>query len=190
MARVAPGELTQPTVAATFQRIGQELDTLQKDRATFNAQTIDLNKQILALRAEYQGMVDAHTKAQKKAEADRQDAQTIEGRVGHQQGESPRRSAEGRSRTCRPRISRSNRTRCKQNDASRLANRQSRNDQPACGPRKTPARSGASRCPAARSNGSISIPDACGSTAACATTSAKGRRSAFTSRSMKESPAA
>src|ERR1700677_817189 len=76
MARVAPGELTQPTVAATLQRVGQELDTLQKDRAALNTQTIDLNKQILALRGEYQGMVDAHTQAQKKAEADRQDAQT------------------------------------------------------------------------------------------------------------------
>jgi hypothetical protein len=76
MARVAPGELTQPTVAATLQRVGQELDTLQKDRAAFNSQTIDLNKQILALRGEYQGMVDAHMQAQKKAEADRQDAQT------------------------------------------------------------------------------------------------------------------
>jgi len=76
MVRVAPGELTQPTVAATFQRIGQELDTLQKDRGALNAQTIDLNKQILALRAEYQGMVDAHAKAQQKAEQDRQEAQS------------------------------------------------------------------------------------------------------------------
>src|SRR5208282_2951253 len=63
MAKVAPGELTQPTVAATLQRIGQEFDTMQKDRGALNAQTIDLNKQILALRAEYHGMVDAHEKA-------------------------------------------------------------------------------------------------------------------------------
>ncbi len=81
MAKVAPGELTQPTVAATLQRIGQELDTLQKDRAALNAQTIDLNKQVLALRTEYQGMVDAHTKAQQKAEADRTEAQTTKEEV-------------------------------------------------------------------------------------------------------------
>src|ERR1700722_12199401 len=43
MARVAPGDLTQPTVAATLQRVGQELDTLQKDRAALNTQTIELN---------------------------------------------------------------------------------------------------------------------------------------------------
>ncbi|HEV8069636.1 MAG TPA: hypothetical protein VGP76_17990 [Planctomycetaceae bacterium] len=75
MAKTAPGELTQPTVAATFHRIGQELDTLQQKRSALNAQTIDLNKQILALRAEYQGMVDAHEKAKTKAETDRQEAQ-------------------------------------------------------------------------------------------------------------------
>jgi hypothetical protein len=76
MAKVAPGELTQPTVAATFQRIGQELDTLQKDRAALNTQTIDLTKQIHALQGVYQGMVDAHAKAQQKAEQDRQEAQS------------------------------------------------------------------------------------------------------------------
>jgi hypothetical protein len=76
MAKVAPGELTQPTVAATFQRIGQELDTLQQKRAALNAQTIDLNKHILALQAEYQGKVDAHEKAKTKAETDRQEAQS------------------------------------------------------------------------------------------------------------------
>src|SRR5580704_4259381 len=36
MVKVAPGELTQPTVAATFQRLGQELDTLKNDRGTLN----------------------------------------------------------------------------------------------------------------------------------------------------------
>ncbi|HEV3303102.1 MAG TPA: hypothetical protein VG055_25845 [Planctomycetaceae bacterium] len=76
MVKVAPGELTQPTVAATFQRIGQELDTLQTNRATLNAQTIDLNKRILALQGEYQAMVDTHAKAQQKAEQDRQEAQS------------------------------------------------------------------------------------------------------------------
>jgi hypothetical protein len=76
MVKVAPGELTQATVAATLNRIGQELDTMQKDRAALNAQTIDLNKKILGLQAEYQGMVDAHEKAKAKAEQDRQEAQT------------------------------------------------------------------------------------------------------------------
>src|SRR5580704_12358485 len=76
MARVAPGDLTQPTVAATLQRVGQELDTLQKDRTALNDKTIDLKKQIDNLQNVYQGMVDAHTKAQQKAEADRTEAQT------------------------------------------------------------------------------------------------------------------
>src|SRR5580704_11494193 len=76
MVRVAPGDLTQPTVAATLQRVGQELDTLQKDRTALNDKTIDLKKQIDNLQNVYQGMVDAHTKAQQKAEADRTEAQT------------------------------------------------------------------------------------------------------------------
>jgi hypothetical protein len=76
MVKVAPGELTQPTVAATLQRVGQELDTLQKDRTALNEKTIELNKRILSLQTEYQGMVDAHTKAQQRAEQDRQDAQS------------------------------------------------------------------------------------------------------------------
>ncbi|HET6327325.1 MAG TPA: hypothetical protein VFG04_21770 [Planctomycetaceae bacterium] len=76
MTRVAPGDLTQPTVAATLQKVGQELDTLQKARTALNEKTIDLNKQVLALRTEYQGMVDAHTKAKVKAEGDREEAQT------------------------------------------------------------------------------------------------------------------
>jgi hypothetical protein len=73
--RVAPGELTQPTMAATLQRIGQELDTLQKELGAKNQQVVDLNKQILGLRTEYQAMVDAHKQAQQKAENDRNDAQ-------------------------------------------------------------------------------------------------------------------
>jgi hypothetical protein len=76
MLRVAPGDLNQPTVAATLQKIGQELDTLQKARAALNQQTIDLNKQILGLRAEYQAMADAHKQAKDKAEQDRNEAQT------------------------------------------------------------------------------------------------------------------
>ena len=76
MVRVAPGELTQPTVAATLQRVGQELDTLQKARTKLNETTIDLNKQIMALRTEYEGRVAAHSKAQNKAEEDRSAAQT------------------------------------------------------------------------------------------------------------------
>jgi hypothetical protein len=76
MIRVAPGELTQPTVAATLQRVGQELDSLQKDRAALSAQTVELNKKVQGLQGEYQAMVDAHKKAQQKAEQDRTDAQT------------------------------------------------------------------------------------------------------------------
>jgi hypothetical protein len=76
MTRVAPGELTQPTVAATLQRVGQELDTLQKDRNALNDKAADLNKQILGLRTEYQGMADADKKARLKAEQDRGEAQS------------------------------------------------------------------------------------------------------------------
>ncbi len=76
MTRVAPGDLTQPTVAATLQKVGQELDTLQKARTALNEKTIDLNKQVLALRTEYQGMADADKKARLKAEQDRGEAQS------------------------------------------------------------------------------------------------------------------
>src|SRR3984885_1724373 len=76
MARVAPGELTQPTVAATLQRVGQELDTLQKNRAALNAQTVELNKKVQGLQGEYQAQVDAHAKSRTKAEQDRQEAQS------------------------------------------------------------------------------------------------------------------
>src|ERR1700693_4987299 len=76
MVRVAPGELTQPTVAATLQRVGQELDTLQKNRAALNAQTVELNKKVQGLQGEYQAIVDAHAKSRTKAEQDRQEAQS------------------------------------------------------------------------------------------------------------------
>jgi hypothetical protein len=76
MKGVAPGDLTQPTVAATLQRVGQELDTLQKDRNALNDKTAELNKQILGLRTEYQGMADADKKARLKAEQDRGEAQS------------------------------------------------------------------------------------------------------------------
>jgi hypothetical protein len=75
MAKVAPGELTQPSVSGTLQRVGQELDTLQKDRAALNAQVAELNNKIQGLRGEYQAMVDAHQKAKQKAEEDRGAAQ-------------------------------------------------------------------------------------------------------------------
>jgi hypothetical protein len=75
MVKVAPGELTQPTVAATFQRVGQELDNLKKNRDTLNAETATLTKKINALQGEYQASVDANVKAKQDAEKGRQDAQ-------------------------------------------------------------------------------------------------------------------
>jgi len=75
MTKVAPGELTQPTLSGTLQRVGQELDTLQKDQASLKAQTLALTEKVQSLRAEYQGIADAHSKAQLKAEEDRSEAQ-------------------------------------------------------------------------------------------------------------------
>jgi hypothetical protein len=75
MVQVAPGDLAQPTVATTLQRLGQELDSLRKERAALTAKSTELGDRVSVLQAEYGKLADAHEKAKLAAEKDRDEAQ-------------------------------------------------------------------------------------------------------------------